>query len=188
MTDTIFSRLTKATRNDLFAPSPLLTAQSSTKTIFQRLLNRSSQLIWLLDGAGRVLQANQTALAFGDVELSQVTGQPVYSSWQFSPGEQVRLKDKIAATVDGRVVRYDATIQGRADQDTSLRVILREVESDLGQPTLLMMEGTDVGDRKQVEAQLLRCQRLQSVGAITAELAHDFGNLLTAMSGSIYVI
>ncbi len=188
MSDMMFSRLAKATRNDLSGLGTSRKTQLSTETVFQELLNRSSQLIWLLDGAGRVLQANQTALTFGNVELSQVTGQPVYSRWQFSPAEQARLKDKIAATVDGRTIRYDTTIQGRAGQTVSLNVILREVALNKGQPTLLMMEGTDVGDRKQIEAQLLRCQRLQSVGAITAGLAHDFGNLLTGMSGSLYVL
>ncbi|MGB3765489.1 MAG: ATP-binding protein [Phormidesmis sp.] len=174
--------------DDLSTLDTSFTARSPTEVIFQQMLNRSSGLVWLLDTAGRVLQANQTALAFGNVDLSQVANQPIYTSWQFSPGEQVRLKDKIASAVDGRIIRYDATIQGQNSRKMPIGVILREVASTPGQPRLLVMEGIDVSDRKKVEAQLLRCQRLHSVSSMTAGLAHDFGNLLTAMLGSAYVL
>lgn len=39
----------------------------------------------------------------------------------------------------------------------------------------------DLGERRRLEAQFLRLQRLEAVGSLAAGIAHDFGNLLTPM-------
>ncbi len=168
----------------------------SSSTAFQSLIHYSSQLIWLLNAEGQVLEANRTALTFGQVDLAQVVNQSVYIGWQFSPREQVRLQAAIASAAQGHIIRYDAAIQTKSHHSTTFNIVLRKIDHvgedlidhEAAGSMLLMMEGTDVSDRKQIETMLRRGQRVQSVGQMTVGLAHDLSNLLTPLSGISHLL
>ena len=55
---------------------------------------------------------------------------------------------------------------------------------------LLRASGTlqDITDRKQAETQLLRVQKMESVGQLTSGIAHDFNNLLMIIIGNLELI
>ncbi|MGC1218780.1 MAG: ATP-binding protein [Phormidesmis sp.] len=193
MLDRISSQATPLTRNRLTESDISLSSQSLIETVFQPLFNQSSHFLWLLDADGRVLNANQAAIAFGKVELSQALKKSVYETWQFSQEEQVRLKAAIAAAAHGCTICYDALIQDESNQPVATNITLRETGQGLVNSVLILMEGTDAGDRpplekQQMEAQLLRNQRLQSVGNMTIGLAHDLGSLLTPLVGSAHLL
>jgi hypothetical protein len=48
-----------------------------------------------------------------------------------------------------------------------------------GQPQSILIVNTDITEKKQLEAQLLRAQRLESIGTLAGGIAHDLNNLLT---------
>ena len=52
------------------------------------------------------------------------------------------------------------------------------VESD-GRPRSILAIDTDVTERKKLETQLLRAQRLESIGTLAGGVAHDLNNVLT---------
>jgi PAS domain S-box-containing protein len=51
--------------------------------------------------------------------------------------------------------------------------------SDSGQPLRMLGINTDITERKQLEAQFLRAQRLESIGTLASGIAHDLNNILT---------
>ncbi|NNE99495.1 MAG: PAS domain S-box protein [Pyrinomonadaceae bacterium] len=53
------------------------------------------------------------------------------------------------------------------------------VRNDLGQPDYFLIVNTDVSELKRVEQQLLRAQRLESIGTLAGGIAHDLNNVLS---------
>ena len=50
-----------------------------------------------------------------------------------------------------------------------------------GSPQSIMTVDTDITAKKQLELELLRAQRLESLGTLTSAIAHDLNNILTPM-------
>jgi nitrogen-specific signal transduction histidine kinase len=53
------------------------------------------------------------------------------------------------------------------------------VLDEAGVPKSILTVSTDITDKKQLEAQFLRAQRLESLGTLASGIAHDFNNILT---------
>jgi PAS domain S-box-containing protein len=49
----------------------------------------------------------------------------------------------------------------------------------VGKPKSILTVSTDITNKKQLEAQFLRAQRLESLGTLASGIAHDFNNILT---------
>ena len=56
---------------------------------------------------------------------------------------------------------------------------------DLGEAHSFLVTNTDITEKKQLEAQFLRAQRMESIGALAAGIAHDLNNVLSPMLMSV---
>lgn len=52
------------------------------------------------------------------------------------------------------------------------------VQDQNGQPKSILIVSTDITEKKQLEAQFLRAQRLESIGTLASGIAHDLNNML----------
>lgn len=52
------------------------------------------------------------------------------------------------------------------------------VQDQNGQPKSILVVNTDITEKKQLEAQFLRAQRLESIGTLASGIAHDLNNML----------
>ncbi len=52
------------------------------------------------------------------------------------------------------------------------------VRSEQGEPISILVVNTDITEKKQLEAQLFRSQRLESIGTLASGIAHDLNNAL----------
>ncbi len=62
------------------------------------------------------------------------------------------------------------------------------VRDSTGKPTAVLSVDTDITERKQLEAQFLRAQRLESLGTLASGIAHDLNNILTPISGIAQIL
>ena len=52
------------------------------------------------------------------------------------------------------------------------------VRDGQGNPSSILVIDTDITEKKQLEAQFLRTQRLELIGTLAGGIAHDFNNIL----------
>ncbi|MEM9087355.1 MAG: CBS domain-containing protein [Cyanobacteria bacterium P01_F01_bin.53] len=57
------------------------------------------------------------------------------------------------------------------------------VNNPQGEATSVLIVNTDITEKKQLETQFLRAQRLESLGTLASGIAHDLNNILTPIMG-----
>ncbi len=77
-------------------------------------------------------------------------------------------------TKDGKTI----TVQGRCNA----------IRDEQGRPKSMLIINTDVTERKKLEAQFLRSQRMESLGTLAGGIAHDLNNVLTPLLVAVQVL
>lgn len=72
--------------------------------------------------------------------------------------------------------------QGKEVIVNSRWTLLRDTR---GNPHSILVIDTDISDRKHLEAQFLRAQRMESIGTLASGIAHDLNNILAPILMSV---
>lgn len=59
------------------------------------------------------------------------------------------------------------------------------VRNEQNQPDYILITNTDITERKKIEQQLLRAQRMESIGTLAGGIAHDLNNILSPILMSV---
>ncbi len=62
------------------------------------------------------------------------------------------------------------------------------VRDDEGKPKLILIINTDITEKKKLEAQFLRAQRMEGIGTLAGGIAHDLNNLMTPIMLSLQML
>lgn len=62
------------------------------------------------------------------------------------------------------------------------------VRGEQDQPTSILIINTDITERKQMESQFLRAQRMESIGTLAGGIAHDLNNVLSPILMAVQML
>lgn len=123
---------------------------------FQAIFNQTFQFIGLMQPDGILLEANETALQFGGLQPEDVIGRPVWEAkwWSLSPQTQQRLQQAIQQAAAGEFIRYEVEVLGADDRIATIDFSIKPIYNEAQEVVLLIPEGRDISERKQVEQTL----------------------------------
>ncbi len=96
--------------------------------------------------------------------------------------------------IASNAVRQQGTWQGELHKLTKTgRAVTVEsrwtlVRDESGNPRSILSVDTDITERKSLEQQFLRAQRLESLGSLASGIAHDLNNVLTPILGAAQLL
>lgn len=144
------------------------------------LLDKAQDAIIVLDLNGRVVYWNKGAERIYGWSADEIRGQDLRQFFfrGAPPSELDELVKKTKTHGDAVGELREFTKDGRQIIIQTRPTLVRD---EKGQTKSVLLINTDITERKQIEEQFLRAQRLESLGVLVSGIAHDLNNALVPM-------
>ena len=151
------------------------------------LLDKARDAIIAYDMDGRVVYWNKSAERITGWSAEEMRGE--HARERLYTDEQRAKLDKCWNRLHDEGEWKGELHQQTKDGDEiiveSRWTLVREAD---GTPESVLVINTDITERKQLEQQFLRSQRMESIGRLVSGIAHDLGNLLVPISLGVKVL
>jgi PAS domain S-box-containing protein len=172
-----------------------ITERKKAEQTLQRLRNQHAMIlnsvgegVHGIDFDGLIIFENPASAAMFGYEISELTGKPAHRTMHHTRADGTPYPQSecpIHATLkDGQIRHVRDEVFWRKD-GTSFPVeyTTASLRDESGRITGVTVVFTDITARKQLEAQLLRSQKMETVGKLAGGIAHEFNSILTAIIG-----
>ncbi|MCX7004471.1 MAG: PAS domain S-box protein, partial [bacterium] len=148
---------------------------------YRQIFENAGDAIFIHDVQGRMLAVNPLdceRLGYTHAELMAMTIAQVDT-----PAEACHVAGRTAHLLEHGQHAFETVQQCQDGTPVATEVHARRILWN-GQPAMMSM-CRDIRERKRAEEELLKMQKLQSVGTLAGGIAHDFNNIMTGLFGNI---
>jgi two-component system, cell cycle sensor histidine kinase and response regulator CckA len=148
---------------------------------YRDLFDNATDMLYTFDTDGRVTAVNRTAEEITGWRERDVVGRPFTDC--VAPEYQHAIRERLRLERSGQRTRA-AEIEILAQDGTRIPVELRSrpVMRD-GHVIEVQASAHDIRERRAMQSQITRTQKLEALGRMAAGVAHDFNNVLTIIYG-----
>ncbi len=193
---TELTRANEQLKNEIKTRVDMQNALAESERKFRAIFNQTFQVIGLLETDGTILEINQTALDYFRISYPDSVGRPLWNlrGDQASEANRAKVKEAVAQAAGGKLVRFE--VQMRFDKETirTMDISIKPVLNPGGPVHLLIIEGRDITERKQIEMALKESEKQQRLlssqvllalenerGRVAQELHDGIGQYLSAI-------
>lgn len=145
-----------------------------------QIIDTMSDALLVLDHEGVIRVTNRAAAVLFDRPEQEMTGKPVTTII----GDPLFLTQIEQVNSSGGIKNFELACCPR-DSTVVLSFSASALRDRSGQPAGIVCVARDITDKKTMEDERLRSQKLESLGVLAGGIAHDFNNLLTGILGYI---
>jgi PAS domain S-box-containing protein len=149
------------------------------------LLDKSRDAIVVVDLNRRITYFNKSAERLYGWENVNVYGQD-FQALLF-PDHAYFERARLVATQKGEWHDNSCVIR-RGEESITVESRWTLVTDEQGKPRSLLVINTDISDKKRIEEQFLRTQRMESIGTLAGGIAHDLNNVLSPIMMSVEIL
>jgi PAS domain S-box-containing protein len=149
------------------------------------LLDKSQDAIMVIDLSHRITYWNKSAERLYGWPAREVQGKRLDEVLYRDGSYFDRAK---AAVLECGEWKGEVFQVNNADEAVVVESDWTLVHDDGGTPKSILIVNTDLRDRKKIEAQLLRNQRMESIGTLAGGIAHDLNNALAPIMMSVEIL
>ena len=141
------------------------------------LLDVTQDAIFVRDFSDRILYWNDGAQRLYGWTTMEARGK-TSSELLSSPSSTKQLTNALEAVREHGQWNGELSQKTREGRELTIQSRWTVVNERKGAPRAILVVNTDITEKKKLEAQLLRAQRLESIGTLASGLAHDLNNVL----------
>lgn len=147
------------------------------------LLDKAQDAIIVCDLNFKILFWNKGAERIYGWSINEVLGKPIADVLFVESEKQLAAIRKISETKDEW--RSEAQQTSKSGAKVYVESRWTSVRNENGQPDYILVINTDVTEQRKIEEQLLRAQRMESIGTLAGGIAHDLNNILSPILMSV---
>jgi len=152
----------------------------------QSILDNSTTVIYVKDLGGRYLFVNSRYEALFHVKKEEIKGKTDYDIFTKKAADVYRAND-LEVVRSKAPLEFEEVALQEDGQHTYLSVKFPLFGAN-GKVDATCGISTDISDRKRLEDEVLKTQKLESIGVLAGGIAHDFNNLLTGIIGNLSLL
>lgn len=150
------------------------------------LLDEARDAISATDLKGRIIYWNKSAERLTGHAADEVMGERAHI--RLFDGATKKAVRAWRAVLESGAWSGELRLRTRGGEEVIVESRWTLVRDSAGEPKSILIINTDVTERKKLEAQFLRAQRMESIGRLVGGIAHDLGNLLVPVQLGVKVL
>lgn len=152
---------------------------------YGEIFDSTSDAIFIHDAdTGRLLDVNRAVLEmFGCTREEALSLPPSEFRADMPPYTSKEASEHILAAASGEPQVFEWQARRPGGDVFWVEVALKLAE--FGGDRCIIAVVRDIGDRRRVEREMLKSEKLESLGVLAGGIAHDFNNLLAAVLGNV---
>jgi len=151
------------------------------------LLDKARDAILAHDMEGRIVYWNKSAERLTGWSKDEILGKWAHDCL-YDPDEEGKLARCHETMMEEGEWTGELRMQTKDGEERIVESRWTLVRNSEGAPKHVLVINTDVTERKRLESQFLRSQRMESIGRLVGGIAHDLGNLLVPITLGVKVL
>jgi len=152
-----------------------------------RLLDKARDAILAHDMDGQIVYWNKSAERLTGWTKAEILGDRMHKCL-YDPDEEDKLRRCHETMMEEGEWTGELHMRTKGGEELIVESRWTLVRDASGDPDQVLVINTDITERKRLESQFLRSQRMESIGRLVGGIAHDLGNLLMPITLGVKVL